>query len=287
MKPVIAIIEWLVTIILIIAISSVSADARVSIEISGDCGFNCKIYRIAIEDEINEQTLFDLKHALQDERVMRSQPPSVRLDSPGGSVPVAMTIGSLLRNAGYTTGVYEHSECSSACILVLSGGVLRTAIWGKIGIHRPHFDEILFANLSQVEARKYYDEMANSVHEYLVRMGISEDLYSAMMRISSDGVRYISPTLIKAYGLDGEDAAWSEWVRARRIQLLGRDSYEIERSYLSVLLACANTTDQPDLCAAAIKKIYYRRVRSCASGSESNLIQCALQIENQMIAKYH
>ena len=202
-----------------------AANGTVLIEPSGMCGPNCVTYRISLAGPIDNRMLADFTKATEDPLVKEEHEkhigPIVSLNSPGGSIVDAMAIGNLIRSQGYITFVFEENECSSACVLVLAAGVKRFVPSKKIGVHRPHFDEQMFAKLSQSDARKKYEDMAEGVRKYLTSMGMSESLYPAMLRVSSDRIKYLSYIELKSYGLEGEDAAFSEWERARAIQMLG------------------------------------------------------------------
>jgi len=85
----------------------------------------------------------------------------VDLDSPGGDVFAAMQLGEIVRTNWLHTVVSDEPPakgCMSACVLILAAGAVR--IIGdvpKIGIHRPYFDEILFAGLDRTQAKAKYD----------------------------------------------------------------------------------------------------------------------------------
>ncbi len=61
----------------------------------------------------------------------------VRLNSPGGDLESAISIGRIVRAQSLGTDVAHQDSCASACIFILAAGVDRSA-YGKIGIHRPH-----------------------------------------------------------------------------------------------------------------------------------------------------
>jgi hypothetical protein len=65
---------------------------------------------------------------------------TVLLNSEGGDVAAAMSIGRMVREAQIVTAIHERSVCASACILILSGGVWRYARDDtRLGLHRPYF----------------------------------------------------------------------------------------------------------------------------------------------------
>jgi hypothetical protein len=60
----------------------------------------------------------------------------VFLDSAGGQVMEALKLAERFRADGYSTHVSSNSVCASACILLLAGGVVRSADQGaKIAVH--------------------------------------------------------------------------------------------------------------------------------------------------------
>jgi ATP-dependent protease ClpP protease subunit len=140
----------------------------------------------------------------------------IHLDSPGGSVSAAMRIGELVRMGGMRTTVSRYDECSSACVLILAAGVIRVLFDGRIGIHRPSFSEESGASMLNPEyATAQYNETADKVRSYLRRMGMSDDLFTAMLRVPSGQMRYLSAKELQSFGLDGEDPAWAEWYKVR------------------------------------------------------------------------
>jgi membrane-bound ClpP family serine protease len=86
----------------------------------------------------------------------------VDLDSPGGDVLAAMQMGEIIRTNWLHTVVSDEPPakgCMSACVLILAAGAVR--MMGdnpKVGIHRPYFDQGLFAGLDQAQAK------ANTTH---------------------------------------------------------------------------------------------------------------------------
>jgi hypothetical protein len=116
----------------------------------------------------------------------------VVLNSEGGDLVAAMEIGQIIRSRSLLTDVGGTARCASACVFILAAGVDRSA-YGKIGIHRPHFDDRYFADLTLAQARAKYEQLQTMARSYLREMGMPDDLYIEMMRIPSDGIRWLSP----------------------------------------------------------------------------------------------
>jgi hypothetical protein len=87
---------------------------------------------------------------------------TLRLNSPGGDVLAAMEIGLMVRKEWMRT--WSSSSrfafanpprmCASACVLILAAGARRSATEASIGVHRPRFDEHLFAGLDHTKPVK-------------------------------------------------------------------------------------------------------------------------------------
>jgi hypothetical protein len=148
---------------------------------------------------------------------------SVGLDSPGGDVDAAISIGDMLREEGAGVFMYEGDRCFSACVFVLVAGSTRLIGSAQIGIHRPRFDATYFAGLSAKGAQRRYDELAANVRAYLARMGMPDDLYAAMMRVPSNELRLLTPAEVRAWELDGVTAAYAEWWWAGIAKREGKD----------------------------------------------------------------
>lgn len=185
---------------------------------------------------------------------------SIELDSPGGDVVAALDLGRLLRSHAAWTHVRDDdgSVCYSACVLVLAGGVFRIASAGKVGIHRPKFDERYFAGLSFDEAQQQYDNMAQGVSQYLVEMGVSEGLFRLMMQVSSSDVSLLSQPDLDRTALNGDDPAYDEWLRAKRVEKYGaegnRQWEEYQKKSSDYFHGCLAAGQSLEVCAAETDK---------------------------------
>ncbi len=147
----------------------------------------------------------------------------VGLNSKGGDVVAAMEMGKILREHRAWIWVFPGSECSSACVLILAGGMDRNICnETKIGVHRPIFNEEYFSNLDFDDATKLYTKLTDELHSYLLNMGIKDSLFEKMMSIKSNEVEYLSNDYSKKVGLDGKDPAYEEWQRAKTVQNWGK-----------------------------------------------------------------
>ena len=144
------------------------------------------------------------------------------LNSPGGDVMAALAIGEIVRKDWIFTQVYDDAECASACVLILAAGAHRmVGERSTVAIHRPYFEPKFFRGLDQAHAKAKYDELAASVRAYLSNMGMSDQLFLEMMKVSSRDVRTLSDTEMETLNLLGSDPGYDEWLRARNVAKYG------------------------------------------------------------------
>jgi hypothetical protein len=142
----------------------------------------------------------------------------VELDTQGGDVLAALEIGELVRNDWLWTVASDapNYECASVCVFILAAGAVRIAgTESKIGIHRPQFDEKLFAGLDQSHAKTKYDELSQLVQAFLSKMGMSDQLFIEMMKVPSNEIRMLSYDELEAFSLVGQAPGYEEWTTAR------------------------------------------------------------------------
>lgn len=133
----------------------------------------------------------------------------VMIDSKGGDGMAAIDIGRILRKA--KAHIFVTGECSSACILVLSGGVVRGAPTFSVGIHQAR---ITLSNNSGVIAKEVdaqssavakslLEQFDRSAQVYFADMGIPADLFIAMQSYPAKRLHRLSSQEITLYGLNG------------------------------------------------------------------------------------
>jgi len=177
--------------------------------------------------------------------------PVVRLflNSPGGEVLAATQLGQLVRSQALEVWVDKGAECSSACVFILAGGVSRTAAPGaRIGIHRPYFSPDEFASLSYAQSQNQCSQLAEGVRQYLAKMGVSETLYDAMIKVESRKMLYITEKFAESTRLLGDDPAYQKWRRARDQKALGTRRLELLERFTD----CINAGHPDSQCSKAL-----------------------------------
>ncbi len=115
-------------------------------------------------------------------------PTQVALNSPGGIVDEALTIGRSLRAREMTTMIVPGTACMSACPYILAGGSeRRVSLRGLVGLHQHYYDTpgympVFFAvediQHNQARTMEYLIEMG--VDPGIMRFGLStppDDIY--------------------------------------------------------------------------------------------------------------
>lgn len=127
---------------------------------------------------------------------------TINLNSLGGNVQEALTMGELIRAARLDTMVQPGSTCASACFFMWINGANRGAILGQgvkniktgqyvssqIGLHRPYMkimdnDDKSLSNQSKLMQR---------VDAYLVTKGVPRRLIDLMMSRASNDVYWMT-----------------------------------------------------------------------------------------------
>lgn len=181
------------------------------------------------------------------------------LNSEGGDVATAMSIGRIVRQAQIVTAVHERSVCASACILILSGGVWRYARdETRLGLHRPYFVDPRHATSQGYQSfQQAYDNVIEAHRRYFAEMKIGVGLLERMIQIPSNQIQWVTVAEATRLNLLGEDAAYAEWKRAKRIATEGAACVDwednrywpcITKFGFEASSQCAATTYKPPQC---------------------------------------
>lgn len=120
----------------------------------------------------------------------------VLLDSIGGSVPEAIKMGRLLREAGFDALVPASSICQGSCVYLLAAGRAKT-VRGHVGIHRPYF-----ANGDSAQANAAGNASRYSPASYLREMNVANSLLEDMQKIAPAQMRVLSAQELSGYRLN-------------------------------------------------------------------------------------
>ena len=123
---------------------------------------------------------------------------NVALDSHGGNIWVAMSIGRIIRKYAFMTRVEVGASCVSACLYLLAAGEARY-VGGRVGIHRPYLPN---DGVTSARAKKaQYAGINAQTRQYLEEMGLPTSLHDRMMRTPPDRIAWLSAQDLSTYSL--------------------------------------------------------------------------------------
>jgi ATP-dependent protease ClpP protease subunit len=201
-----------------------------SVEGRVQCDEVCSIQDFRLRGEIGAETVGAIQkligelHRLAEQDKKEIQGGILEISSPGGSVHAAMAIGRLVRKEGVEVGVDANSLCSSACVLILAGGVMRFFI-DNVGIHAPYF-EVPAQQINPENVRRSYGALLQDIRAYFREMNISENLADAMLRIPPGDVHFLTNEEASTYGLTMVDPVFQETLDLKQAQKYGLDRRE-------------------------------------------------------------
>lgn len=153
-------------------------------------------FRAAAETAQQEAATSSARDA--DPRRPRPGPVNVNLDSRGGNIWVAMSIGRVIKQYAFMTRVELGSSCVSACVYVLAAGQGRY-VGGRVGIHRPYLPN---DGVTSARAKKaQYEGIHAQSRQYLEEMDVPASLHERMMQTPPDRVTWLSEQDLSTYGL--------------------------------------------------------------------------------------
>ena len=208
---------------------------------------SCIIYDLAIEGPIGSSTSAKLREIFAefDRKSNAKEHPDgfshtqIKLDSPGGSVSAAMSIGRLLRKNRMTAVVPRTAKCNSACVFIYAGAVTRLGHFnsGKIGIHQPFFDSVT-GPVDADEIRFRYSALLKDMRDYLREMNVSEQLADEMLKTPSSSIHYLTHREQDRFGLVIFDPVEKEVWKSEDAHELGISRIEYNRREALVLSWC-------------------------------------------------
>lgn len=164
------------------------------------------VMRVSIVGPIMIETAHTFAAMLdfEQKRAGASVKPIVSIQSTGGDVIAAMSIGREIRKRAGET--FSNGPCHSACVFVAMGGVERNI--AGIGLHRPYFARSETDVLAEADAR--YKRLIRLVADYVFEMNISDEVLRMITSIPPDEMRLLGQLDARRIGLNGVDPAYDE-----------------------------------------------------------------------------
>ena len=193
-------------------------------------------YRIAIRGEIRPEDLSTFKKYMGwlDRQKLKIKVGGdeknfdycVSLDSTGGDVMTALAIGNLMFENQLAALVELGTSCSSACVYILASSVIRTPLSADINIHRPYSSS---TDTSFAQVASDFAKIERIAVYQFKRVGVSAELWNAMMRVAPETTRRLSIEEIQRFGLLGADPAYEDAMDSRSAKRLGITKHEYLR----------------------------------------------------------
>ncbi len=222
--------SWLLALVVIIISNPSSADFTKVYDLN-KCGNPCwEVTGSITKSDLSELSNFVDK--MNDSKVR----PTVRLDTIGGDMEVAVAIGRQLRRYRATVFTWDQGKCYSSCVFILAGAV-RRYLSSNIGIHRP------FSN--NTDKNNYYTIQGNQrrlskfAKKYLEEVNVSPSLYDAMVSIPSDKIKILSERELEFYGIVEVDPVEQELDYAAKARRYGLSMAEFIQRKSQVNRSCA------------------------------------------------
>jgi hypothetical protein len=126
----------------------------------------------------------------------------VSLDSPGGSLEDALSIGAAIREAGLTTLVEDGALCACACPVILAGGTQRRAEPdAAIGVHQIYLGGETFTSAGDAMAAA--QTTTARVTRYLEEMGVDPAVWTHALETPPRQLYYLTAEEMAEYDLVG------------------------------------------------------------------------------------
>jgi hypothetical protein len=181
----------------------------------------------------------------------------ISLNSSGGDVDSALTIGRIIRALQARTVVPLPDECVSSCVFLLAGGVDRV-VWGMVGVHRPYFPT-LSTKLSPDEVSQAYEQQRTLIRKYLNDMNVPSSLLEFMDETPPESVHYLNQIELVKYLLNSVDPIFDERRIARMADVRGLTSSEYRQRVVEENAICGTIES------------------TCNSGTAAQIEQCGMQ----------
>ena len=161
--------------------------------------------RIKHDDEIEfQKTLDEIKRD-----GFKIKLNSVVLNSRGGNSRAAMEIGKIIRKENLNTYVGLKHRCASACVYILTSGIIRMA-YGEVAVHRATFDD----DYPQEKLEESLQKADAESMKFLMDMGMTTQLVEASRITPSWTSWTLDEKEKRRWGVHGTERMYDEiWFR--------------------------------------------------------------------------
>lgn len=125
----------------------------------------------------------------------------IHLNSSGGNLFEAKKVGTLIRDLGYHVYIEDDGVCASACFVVYALAMSRSALSGKVAIHRPYFSSKFYEDMSLSEALETHRFAIDQFRSILTEAGVPSDIVDLAVSRSSDDIHILSNEELARIGI--------------------------------------------------------------------------------------
>jgi ATP-dependent protease ClpP protease subunit len=203
-------------------------------------------FRLHIDGEIDSTDADKVRSLLASRRAQSVASEWLSINSRGGSINTAMTIGRMFRTERVGITVDPKGLCLSACVLILAGAVDRIVTSGKVGIHRPYLKKMPRQSYQNKAVRESFRMMLQEIRTYLREMNVSEKLADDMVAVVPERIRFLTQDDLNRYGFAGIDPAEQQIqaveseIRFEEASRLGLDRREYTRRKALAIELCSS-----------------------------------------------
>lgn len=182
---------------------------------AGECkGVGCTFL---LQGPISSATVATVQKKLSERPA--GKPVVLLVDSEGGDVEAAMSLGRAIRAAAPVGVIVFQSNCLSSCVLAIAGATNRQLKAGRIGIHRPYSNGAPVASFSANTTR--FKELEARIRSYLHEMNLPSSLLDEMLRYEPHTMHIMTQEELARYRLEGDDYIWQDQVDSKLAQRYG------------------------------------------------------------------
>lgn len=178
-------------------------------------------------------------------------PMFIHLNSPGGSVSVALQIAHQIRSPSSPLyqlrgAVAQDANCLSSCVLILAATFDRS-VFGKVGIHRPRFMPDEYEKMGYENLQAAYNGLYDELSRFFRNANIHPAFIDEMWAIPSVDIRILSDDELKFFRLDGADLVLEEQRTMDLIRVCGESGPEQKASFEDIVSGvCADSRGKID-----------------------------------------
>lgn len=190
-----------------------------------------------LQGPISTSTVATLQRKLSERAP--GKPVVLLVDSEGGDIEAAMSLGRAIRAAAPIGVIVFQSDCLSACVLAIAGATSRQLKAGRIGIHRPYSSGPPATSFAENAVR--FKDLERRIRLYLNEMNLPTTLLDEMLRYEPQTMHVLTQEELSRFRLEGSDYIWKDQIDSRLAQRYGLD----KGTYLSRQTKAARFCKQP------------------------------------------